>query len=44
VVYGRRLIRAADRRGLPPLVIASLAWAGALVLTVVSEVGNAVRG
>lgn len=43
VIYGRRLLKDADRRGLPPLVIASLAWAGALVLTVVSEVGNALR-
>lgn len=43
VVYGRRCIRAGDRRGVAPLVIASLAWLGALVLTVVSEVGNAVR-
>ncbi|KQX66292.1 hypothetical protein [Angustibacter sp. Root456] len=43
VIYGLRCVRAGDRRGLAPLVIASLVWAGAVVLTVVSEVGNALR-
>jgi hypothetical protein len=44
VFYGRRCLRADDRRGMPPLVIASLAWAGALVLTIITEVGDALRG
>ena len=41
---GRQAMTAGDRRGLLPLVIGSVAGAGAVVLTVVSEVGNALRG
>lgn len=44
VLFGRRCLRAADRRGLLPLVIGSVAWVGALVLTIVTEVGDALRG
>ena len=44
VLYGRRAMTAGDRRGVLPLAIGSVAGVGAVLLTVVSEVGNALRG
>lgn len=44
VVYGRRCVKAGDRRGLPPMLLGGLAAFGALALTVITEVGDAVRG
>ena len=44
VHYGRRAMTVDRRRGVVPLAIGWLVGAGAVVLTVVSEVGNALRG
>lgn len=44
VYFGRRAIKGGDRRGVFPAVIGAVAAVGWVVLTIVSEVGNAVRG
>jgi hypothetical protein len=44
VYFGRRAIKTGDRRGMYPAVIGAVAGVGWVVLTIVSEVGNAVRG
>jgi hypothetical protein len=44
VLAGRRAVRAGQRGGTVPLVLGALTGLGLLVLTVVSELGNAVRG
>jgi hypothetical protein len=44
VLYGRRCLGSGDRRGILPLVIGALVLTGVAALTIVSEVGNAVRG
>jgi TctA family transporter len=44
VYYGRRAIKHGDHRGLYPAVIGAIAGLGLITLTIVSEVGNAVRG
>lgn len=43
VLFGRRVTKGGDRRGVVPLVIGAIAGAGLLVLTIVSEVGDIVR-
>lgn len=43
VIFGRQARRGGDRRGVLPLVIATIAGVGLLVLTIVSEVGDIVR-
>ena len=42
-LFGRHANRSGDRRGVYPLLIGVIAGVGALVLTVVSEVGDIVR-
>lgn len=44
VYFGRRAIRSGDRRGRVPAVIGAVAGVGWVVLTIVTEVGNVVRG
>lgn len=44
VYFGRRAIKGGDRRGVFPAVIGAVAAVGWVVLTIVSEVGNVVRG
>lgn len=43
VHFGRRAIKGGDRRGAVPAVIGAVAGVGWVALTVISEVGNAVR-
>lgn len=43
VYFGRRAIRAGDRRGLVPAVIGAVAAVGWVTLTLVTEIGNVVR-
>jgi uncharacterized integral membrane protein len=42
--YGQRAVRAGDHRGRIPLVIGWVVGLGAVALTIVSEVGNVLRG
>jgi hypothetical protein len=44
VFFGGRAYKGGDRRGRLPLMIGLIAGVGLLVLTIVSEVGNIVRG
>lgn len=44
VHFGRRAVKAGDRRGMLPAVLAAVAGAGIVVLTIVSELGNVLRG
>jgi hypothetical protein len=44
VYFGRRAMKGGDRRGLLPAVIGAVVAFGWIALTVVSEVGNIVRG
>jgi hypothetical protein len=44
VFFGNRAYKGGDRRGRLPLMIGVIAGVGFLVLTIVSEVGNIVRG
>lgn len=43
VLFGRRATQRGDRSGVYPLVIGAIAGVGLLVLTIVSEVGDALR-
>ncbi|HEV7204151.1 MAG TPA: hypothetical protein VGN18_06040 [Jatrophihabitans sp.] len=43
MLFGHRATRAGDRRGLVPLALGAIAGTAILVLTVVSEVGDAIR-
>jgi hypothetical protein len=40
VIFGRRVYKAGDRRGLFPAALGTVAGLGWLILTIVSEVGN----
>lgn len=44
VFYGRRARDSGDRRGVFPVAIGALVGVGWLVLSIVSEVGNIIRG